>query len=279
MDVAPPQAKTPLITPRFGLIKQAAYTPKTPKPTDDIVTLKQDGDIDDDPWIPTRTDGASDIRIAAITPIGTIAMVPTIDKRPPTPRRFVDLRSPRIPPAPQTPGKHLTLKVIDPTTKSPVPDPILTATIYLDLTKPKDRDYNYVPNRMRAISENTLNLQRLYKNDLKPVPQISGRVSKAQFEDALSIYENNQVYYQDRIDDHTLDMATIRSRLTELDHWFMCIIEPRPSDDIDGWKNREKSKLIKGVSPYCDPELHTYIGPLPATLRTMIYQYHLQLGI
>lgn len=282
----PYQPRTPLVTPKIGLTDYnlRTYTPRPgidhlrmpeQRPGIDRLRIPQPG-LDENPWIPVRNDGPSDVKIAAITPIGTIALVPTADKRPPTPRRF---RNPLTPGLAQTPGRHLTLKVIDPKTGVEIADPMLNATIYLDCTKQNDRDYHYVTDRMRAISKNIHELQQQYKNVLKPIPQLTGCVSKRQFEEALSIYENNQVYYQDRIDDHVLDIPTIRTRLTELEHWFMLIIEPKSTDDINAWKNRERSKLTKGISGYCDPELYTYIDPLPPASQALIRQHHVRFGI
>lgn len=262
--------KTPLIIPKIGI--------KFPLNEESEETSLKPGE---NPWILQRSEKPSDVKIAAITPIGTIAMVPTIDKRPPvTPRHIVhlglnNLQGGQVGMA--TPGRHLTLRVIDETTGVVKIDPILTASIYLDCTKPEDQAYDHVANKMRNITQNMITLQKQYTNVLKPLLNVSGRVSHSIFEEALSIYENNQVYYQDRIDDHSLDIPTIRARLTELEQWFMCIIEPRATDDLNSWREREQSKLIKGVSTYCDPELYPYISPLPAHIRSMIQQYQIEL--
>lgn len=77
-----------------------------------------------------------------------------------------------------------------------------------------------------------------------------GKVSDQAFEEALSVYENNQVFYQDTIDDKSLDIPTIKQRLTELEHWFMCIIEPFHGGDTEekeAWQQRERFKIIKGI--------------------------------
>lgn len=222
---------------------------------------------DENPWLPPKVEGAGDVKIAAITPIGTIAMVPTCDKRPPvTPRKL-----------PQTPTRHLTLRVVDENTGETKIDPILTTAIYLDCTKPEDQDYNHVAQRMRTITENTITLQKQYLNVFKPLMNVTGRVSQGVFDEALSIYENNQVFYQDRIDDKTLDIQAIRDGLTSLEYWFACIIEPKAYDDIESWRDRELSKLKKGITSYCDPYLYQYIQPLPPNLRLQIKQF--QTGI
>jgi len=240
----------PLIIPTIGLIK-------TPKKSSSKLE-------NEDPWIPPKTDGPPDIKIAAVTPIGTIAMVPTSDKRPATPKRLSI-----------TPRQHLTLKIINGTE-----DPILTTAIYLDCTKQEDQDYHHVSEKMRKISTNTMTLQKQYSNEYKPLIDIRGKVSHSIFEEALSIYENNQVFYQDRIDsigEGQQDLDTIRIGLTTLEHWFGCIIEPKSQDDLISWKERELFKITKGLTAYCDPELYKYIQPFPPQIIEFIKQNHIGL--
>ena len=276
-----PRPPTPLVIPNIGTVKKEPVTPS------------QVLQIGENPWLRNKVPGSSDIKITSITPIGTIPMVPTCDKRPRTPRRI-----------PPTPGKQLTLRVVDENTGQPIVDPILTTTIYLDCTKPEDQDYNYVSERMRAITANTVNLQKQYSNEYRPLINVNGLVSPQTFEEALTIYENNQVYYQDCLDDHKLDLPkglkvlpvgdteyllprgnlpanrlkidlpNIKAGLTSLEHWFMFIIEPRSTDDIESWREREKCKVLNGISAYCDPELHQHIQPLPQNSRELIRQYH-----
>jgi hypothetical protein len=288
-ETVPPSAKTPLIIPKIGIIKGTPTTPlhiiseeneqihgsKDPfldnlSKIDHIYPVDKNNtelQLDENPWLPPKIDGISDVKIAAITPIGTIAMVPTSDKRPPvTPRKL-----------PATPGRHLTLRVIDENTGEVKIDPILTTTIYLDCTKQEDQDYYHVSNRMRKITANTTTLQKQYSTEFKPLINITGKVSYSQFEEALSIYENNQVYYQDRLDDHTLDLDSIRIGLTTLEHWFACIIEPKSQDDPDSWRERELSKLTKGITSYCDSDLYKYIQPLPPHIISFIQQCHVGL--
>jgi len=253
-------ARTPLIIPRIGVVKGYGGSPRY-----DSEPLLKPGE---NPWLVSKKGNQSEIKITAITPIGTIAMVPTIDKRPPsTPRRSL----------PPTPTRHLTLKVINENTGEVKIDPLLTAAIYLDCTRPEDQDYNHVANKMRAITNNTITLHKQYTNQLLQLPKIYGKVSIKLFEEALSVYENNQVFYQDTIDDKSLDIPTIKQRLTELEHWFMCIIEPFSGGDKqehEAWQERERFKIIKGISSYCDPELYPYITPAGEQIKAFISQHH-----
>jgi hypothetical protein len=149
-------------------------------------------------------------------------------------------------------------------------DPMMNASIYLNT----GNDTKNVSSHMKSLSKNIKGLQQQYKNVLKPVPSEHGLVTKQKFEEFLSIYENNQVYYQEEIDDKTMDMEFIKRKLTELEHWFIAVIEPRPHDDVEAWRHRENSKLIKGYSPYCDPELYTYIKQAPLDLLSLVKRYH-----
>lgn len=263
-----PQTRTPVM-PKIGL--RYSSTPKFDYLSEELSEDEVDIPLGEheNPWIPSNIDGPTDVKIISMTPVGTIAAVPTTTSRPVTPSRV----------RPPTPGRSLVLKVIDPSTGDPIKDPLLDATIYLDCTKPNDRDYHFVHDRMRSISQSIRELQNQYKNVFKPLLSIRGKVTKKQFETALSIYENNQVYYQDQIDSKSVDMTIIQTGLTELEHWFMCIIEPRTPEDLEGWKAREKNKITKGVSSYCDPELYPYIRSLSVDQRNFIMQQHQKMGL
>lgn len=193
-----------------------------------------------DPWIIKRNFSHSEVKIAGITPLGTIAHVPTaIRKSVPTPRR-VPIPPPR--------------NISDSDSEEG-----LVLSFYLNKTC---KDDNYVAEKMRSISENSINLQKQYSNYLLDLPNIFGNVSHKVFENALLVYENNQVYYQDQLEDKTLDETIISEKLTELERWFMNINEPTPidKDDVEMWQERNTFKQIKGISAYCDPLLHKYIN-------------------
>lgn len=269
-----PQVAVPVRSPvplRVPLSPMVAK-PRTPLVIPNIcatkMTPRKHIDLTDDPWLPPKVEGAGCIKIAAITPIGTIALVPTCDVRPPTPRKVL----------PATPTRMLQLRVVDPQTGEPVLDPIMSASVYLNCTKPEDQDYNHVANRMKAISEAAQTSRTYYITELRGLPSCSGIVSARQFEDLLSIYENNQVFYQDRIDDKTMSADDIKRRLTELEWWFMKIIEPRPHmNDVDSWIEREKFKTENGRTSYCDTTLYEWVDVMPESHLNTIIQHHKQL--
>ena len=313
--IVPAFASSPAIVPSFALSPRLVPTPPAfarspqivrsgnvlPRAPLSVPNMGRIGNMvgnDNNPWLPPPPEGARDVKIIAMTPIGTICMVPTLDKRPPVTPRY------SRPPL-HSPGRYITLKVygreIGPYTSpigsiainnsnqflgdgskiNPQDDDssLLRASIYLDCSKSGDKDYNHVANKMRSITQNTIALQSKYKNELKTLPDVRGRVSAHVFDNLLSLYENNQVYYQERIDDHSLDKSTISSLLTQLEHWFICIIEPRPriADDIEAWKERERNKCLNGRSAYCDPELYEYVERAPVSILSFIRQEHIGL--
>ena len=260
-----PQLIAPRLSPGRPLINshalRAASTPGITIPrlrTPGRIAINNSSDISnisDNPWLPTKSD--SDplmIKVTAMTPIGTIALVPTTDKRPPhTPRR-----------QPPTPRHNVNLKIIE------EQDPLMNATIYLDVGHNDKRGYNYVSDHMRSIATTTSDLQKQYATQYRLLPKIQGHVTLVQFEDLLNIYENNQVFYQDRLDDKQISLANVEYGLTQLEHWFMRIIEPVPTNDFESWKQREQTKILKGYSAYCDPELYKHIVPASNILRNEI---------
>lgn len=205
--------------------------------------------VEGNPWLPPKIEGAGQITVAGITPLGGLKKLPTSDIRP--------IRTPRRMPRPED--------VPDNT-----PDPIISIPIYLDLTPTSDQAYNHVAEHMRSIAETTKQLRGDIKTELKPVLAVKGRVSAKVFDQALEIYENNQLYYQDRIEAGDLDPTEIGRGLTELEFWFVQIIEPKPRGDVEAWKIRERNKVKLGISGYCDEELAKYIQPLPAAIRAFI---------
>lgn len=202
-------------------------------------------DIFDNPWY-HKPAYSSNIKIAAVTLFGNIAPVPTSVVMPETPRKRM-MRS-----------EHITLDIIE------EPNPIAHTAMYFN----QNRDDN-VSEHMKSITQGIQAVREHNSIILKALPNVKGIVTCDIFEEMLRIYENNQVYYQDRIEDHTIDIDTIKYGLTQLEHWFMNIIEPCPNNDniyldqdIEDWKSRELFKKCNGMTSYCDNELHKYIKPM-----------------
>lgn len=126
---------------------------------------------------------------------------------------------------------------------------------------------NHANNIAEAIRSSTKQFSTTYRQ----LPNIRGFVTREQFDVCLAIYENNQVFHQDQLDEN-LDKELASKYLTHLEHWFMCIIEPRPldADDVDDWRRREQSKLVNNYSSFCDKLLYSYIKPLSTENRTFI---------
>lgn len=258
--ILPPKLKIPV----------GAYKPKVNDPLPKIdkftTTYINSDNINkqtENPWLYFNPDASSEIKIVGQTPIGTIAAVPTSSNRPTTPKRLI------------RPKQYMTLRIVDQNGFDINNDPILDATIYLDCTRTEDQKYDHVSNKMKSITHNILSLQKQYTNQLKPLINISGVVSIENFEIALAIYENNQVFYQDCLDNSSLNIDDIKIQLTNLEHWFMAIIEPKPKliIEIDEWRKRELFKLTNGYSSYCDPLLLSYISPPSNELKQFIAKH------
>ncbi len=189
------------------------------------------------PWL-KESDQVSDsehslsVTIAGVTPFGTIARVPTL---------VGNISYER--------GQARPMEQED---VSDEDDPLFSTDIYLDLTKQEDRDYNYVSKRMQEISsavqQNSRNT-RLVR--LLEVPyQVRGAVDKETFRSMLNIYENNQVFYQDSMDDETMDHDKICNCLRELEKWFV---------NVHRVGSRGNQGTIPGISKYCDPDIFQYL--------------------
>jgi len=122
---------------------------------------------------------------------------------------------------------------------------------------------NPVKEKNFSIREGIKSIQKDLKNTFRECPKLSGLVTQEQFEQCLDIYENNQVYYQQKFEDHVIDEETFKKKISVLEEWFICIIEPKPNtretDEIIEWREREKDKLKNLYSSYCDPDLYEYL--------------------
>ncbi len=83
---------------------------------------------------------------------------------------------------------------------------------------------------------------------------------KYKFDDALLIYENNQTFYLEQIQDDIANLNSIIKNVTHLEQWFNCIKEPKPTqnEDIKEWEERCEWKIKYGYSKYFNTELLLY---------------------
>ena len=219
-------------TPKNSYELKSPYASQTPKSP--YIKKK-------DPWVYDPVNNEKFSKIIGIDEYGNLCKIPTVDYQ-----------------LPQT-----VRTVIEENDKSD--DYITIGDIFLDQKNSKGRDYNYVSENMRNIAYQTNNLRSLYANKLRSFDKnIKGKVSSDEYEELLEIYENNQVYYQDCIENGSLTYDQLCICLTELEYWFICITEPYDYSDYDvddyvEWKTREQFKLNKGYSGYCDPDLYFYI--------------------
>ena len=213
------------------------------------------------PWVYNATENERSSKLIGVDEYGNLAKLPTVDYPLPRTVRYI----------------------IEDSEESDDPLNLYDYDIYLDQKNSKGRDYNFVSQNMKNISIQTNNLRSLYANKFKPYDKnIKGRVSLQIYEELLEIYENNQVYYQDCMQNENMTYDQLCEALTDLEYWFICIIEPYDhndpdldKDDYTEWKNREQFKISKGFSGYCDPELYFYIKqPLPQEIISYINNCH-----
>ena len=262
-----PKLKSPIITRTPNKIVTSPYykekclkSPKTPKSPFVIKSpykIESPHSNKKDPWIYNPTVSEKFTKIIGIDKYGDMCIIPTVDYQLPPSVRYISEENDES------------------------DDYILIGDIFLDQKNSKGRDYNFVSQNMRNISIQTNNLRLLYANKFKPFNKnIKGKVTLKEYDELLEIYENNQVYYQDCIQNETLTYDQLCVDLTELEYWFICIIEPYDYEDYDlddysDWKTREQFKYNKGYSGYCDPDLYFYIKqPLPQEIINYIKNSH-----
>lgn len=91
-----------------------------------------------------------------------------------------------------------------------------------------------------------------------PVLYTNNLLTQEIYDVLLRLYENNQMILMSK--DTKVNVDTL-AKLTNLESWFIQIIEPKPHRDIEEikeWTEREKCKL-NGYSAYCDHELRKKI--------------------
>lgn len=144
-----------------------------------------------------------------------------------------------------------------------------SASIYLSGVKMRDGELHRDNEKrrqaalnMEQISTMIREAQNSLSNTLQEIPAQRGRVTRQTFDKFLDIYENNQEYYREYLENANGSEAVlqiIREQLTILERWFICVVEPRPRNDAKDWAERELRKHKTGYSPYCDPGLMKYI--------------------
>ena len=183
-------------------------------------------------------------KIVSLTPVGSVVSVPTSKIKPPPTRRLCHVE------------------------EAEDSNPIANVTMYMDTS---NTNYVAVAEKMKAISKATLDARNLHFNTLYHLPKVKkGKVTRAKFEELLSIYENNQVYYQDELDANNITEQQAKEGLTELEHWFIMFVEPKTREDKEGVIIRERYKLETGYSAYCDKVLYPYITPATEAMRQEI---------
>ena len=88
-----------------------------------------------------------------------------------------------------------------------------------------------------------------------------GRNARSQYTRMLERYENNQCYWLNKWKHKKLDKAGLTKKITDLEKWFACIVEPPPKCpakvttryicDLEEWKERESTKYTASRSYYC----------------------------
>lgn len=126
-------------------------------------------------------------------------------------------------------------------------------------------EYNYQNTQLACKRNTSLTLYSL--------PNIAGFVNIDTFYQMLSIYENNQQYYLVHWNDYDYDV--FRQHISQLEQWFIHIIEPIPIERhmYSYWFERENSKYL-GSSFYCHELLYSDLLPLNFSYLIM---YHSQL--
>lgn len=244
-----PQIKPSLVLPKLGTTpKIMKVLPSTPNPrrTRSVTPLLRNamtpGSLKD-AWLPTIDDVVK-ITIIGVQSNGMINPVPTNTKPLMTPRRIL------------TPGKYLKLVV-----QEPKRDPILSASVIVSSEKSGQLSQT-TSQHMKSVISTVKEIGKKFVNVEKPLPTVQGQVTLTDFQYLLSIYENNQVYYQDCLDDKSLLESEIRKRLQDLEKWFISISEPCDLQDPTLHVQNENFKRTKGYSAYCDPVLYRYITPI-----------------
>lgn len=105
---------------------------------------------------------------------------------------------------------------------------------------------------------------RLKRPDTKLSGWIKSKKAQETFDLQLEKYQHNQYFYLQRLEKGKVSEKQTRRDLTDLEMWFVQIIEPPPKKTrkktsnygkyLEGWLKRERVKYQFSHSYYCDEE-------------------------
>lgn len=106
----------------------------------------------------------------------------------------------------------------------------------------------------------------LCKMDTTITGWLEGKGTHKKFNDQIEKYENNQYYWNKKYKKGKISKEELIQNLTDLEKWFVCIIEPPPKrlkkipiesymKELEPWRNREHIKYKHTRSYYCDDDV------------------------
>lgn len=124
--------------------------------------------------------------------------------------------------------------------------------------------------------------KELNQNEIKskffPLLSVRGPVTREVFQQCYNIYENNQCHFLEGYENSIYSEVQLNTYLSQLEEWFICIIEPNDEGEDMDWYQREiVSKYTCFCSSYCLADLRKFVS-----VRAEVFSYlrylHQQLG-
>lgn len=157
--------------------------------------------------------------------------------------------------------------------------------IKLKLNSEKEKDYSEMVKIVSAVENCTFkdpsdiiisreniitvapeNNPRLKRPDKKISGWIKSKQAQKVFYTQLDKYQNNQYCYLQRLESGKISSIQVKKNLTELEMWFIQIIEPFPEkkdikyqEYLKKWFEREQIKYKFSRSYYCEEEVLPYL--------------------
>ena len=100
----------------------------------------------------------------------------------------------------------------------------------------------------KVIAGSIRDINSKQKPEPLPLTICSNKPDLITFFKCLDVYENNQSYYSDNIEE-----------LIKLEKWFSKISEPYSRDPE--WATRENNRKVFGISDYCDEDIRKFLLP------------------